>query len=46
MDSGKILGIVTLDQSAAFDITEHLILEKKIRLYGFNEHTVLEQEER
>ena len=40
MDTGQILGIVTLDQSAAFDVIEHSILEKKMRLYGFNEHTL------
>ena len=40
MDSGNILGIVTLDQSAAFDIIEHRILEEKMKLYGFNEQAL------
>ena len=40
MDTGNIVGIVTLDQSAAFDVIEHSILEKKMRLYGFNNHAL------
>ena len=40
MDEGKILGIVTLDQSAAFDVIEHSILKSKMKLYRFSPHTL------
>ena len=40
LDTGNIMGIVTLDQSAAFDVIEHSILNVNMRLYGFNEHTM------
>ena len=36
IDTGNIVGIVTLDQSAAFDVIEHSILDTKMRLYGFS----------
>ena len=35
-----IVGMMTLDQSAAFDVIEHWILESKLHIYGFDEHSV------
>ena len=40
MDTGNVVGIVTLDQSAAFDIIEHNILYSKMKLYGFSESSL------
>ena len=40
IERGDIVGMMTLDQSAAFDVIEHSILELKLKLYGFNEHAV------
>ena len=40
MDDGDIMGIVTLDQSAAFDVVEHRILDAKMKLYGFDDHSL------
>ena len=34
------MGIITLYQSAAFDVIEHRILESKMKLYGFEEHSL------
>ena len=40
MDRGEAMGIVTLDQSAAFDVIEHYILKRKMQLYGFDSHAL------
>ena len=40
VDNGEFVGIVTLDQSAAFDVIEHQILNSKLRLYGFDGHSL------
>ena len=40
MDNGNRLGFITLDQSAAFDVIEHSILESKLELYGFRQHSL------
>ena len=40
MDDGEFMGIVTLDQSAAFDVVEHVVLDTKMKLYGFDDHTL------
>ena len=40
VDKGEYVGIVTLDQSAAFDVIEHQILKTKLELYGFDGHTL------
>ena len=37
---GDIVGMVTLDQSAAFDVVDHTILEEKMRCYGFDDHAL------
>ena len=40
MERGEVMGIVTLDQSAAFDVIEHCILDRKLKLYGFDPHAL------
>ena len=40
LERGDIVGMMTLDQSAAFDVIEHQILELKLKIYGFDEHAV------
>ena len=35
-----IVGMITLDQSAAFDVIQHSILESKLYIYGFDDHSV------
>jgi len=40
MEDGEIVGMVTLDQSAAFDVIDHVILEEKMKLYGFDQHAL------
>ena len=34
------MGMVTLDQSSAFDVIEHNILQKKLRRYNFSESSL------
>lgn len=40
MDSGKIIGSVLLDFSAAFDILDHMLLVNKLHCYGFDRRSV------
>ena len=40
VDNGEYVGVVTLDQSAAFDVIEHCILKAKLKLYGLDCHTL------
>ena len=40
MEEGTTMGMITLDQSAAFDVIEHNILETKMRKHLFNEGTL------
>ena len=40
IERGDIVGMMTLDQSAAFDVIEHSILRLKLQLYGFDAHAV------
>ena len=40
IEDGEIVGMVTLDQSAAFDVVDHFILKEKMKLYGFDEHAI------
>ena len=32
--------LVTLDQSAAFDVVDHLILREKLQIYRFDDHSL------
>ena len=38
MEEGKIVGIMMIDQSAAFDLCDHFLLVKKLRLMGVQEN--------
>ena len=40
MEAGEILGMVTLDQSSAFDVIEHQILKSKLMSYGFGDNAL------
>ena len=40
VEEGDIVGMVTLDQSAAFDVVDHRILKEKMKIYGFDEHAL------
>ena len=39
-DQNKITTLVTLDQSAAFDVLSHQILTRKLTLYNFDENVI------
>ena len=39
-DANKITTLITLDQSAAFDVLRHDILKKKLRLYNFGDEAL------
>ena len=34
MEEGKLVGIMMIDQSAAFDICDHFLLVQKLKLLG------------
>ena len=38
MDSGELTGVVFLDLKKAFDTVDHIILIKKLAMYGFGEN--------
>ena len=40
MEEGKIIGITMYDQSAAFDVCDHLLLIEKLKLLGLDEKAV------
>ena len=40
IEDNEIIGMVTLDQSAAFDVVDHRILKEKMKIYGFDEHAL------
>ena len=40
VDEGELAGVCLLDMSAAFDIVDHELLMKKLKLYGFNDDAV------
>ena len=40
MEDGKMVGIMMIDLSAAFDMVNHQLLVKKLRLFGFEEEVV------
>ena len=40
IEDNEIVGMVTLDQSAAFDVVDHPILKEKMRIYGFDDQTI------
>ena len=40
IEEGEVVGLITVDQSSAFDIVDHLILKEKLKLYGFDEQAV------
>ena len=39
-DTKKITILVTLDQSAAFDVLSHVTLKQKLKLYNFSEEAL------
>ena len=39
-DANKITTLVTLDQSAAFDVLRHVTLRRKLKLYNFGDNTL------
>ena len=40
VDAGELAGVCLLDMSAAFDLVDHDLLLKKLRLYGFKEDAI------
>ena len=39
-DANRITTLVTLDQSAAFDVLSHVTLRRKLKMYNFSEETL------
>ena len=40
IEEGKLIGVLICDQSAAFDVCDHSILLKKLKLLGLEESAV------
>ena len=40
VDRGELVGVCMLDMSAAFDVVDHDLLIKKLKLYGFDENSL------
>ena len=40
VDDGKMVGVMMIDLSAAFDMVDHNLLLGKLELFGLNENTL------
>ena len=40
IEEGKVVGMMTIDQSSAFDVVEHFVLKIKLSVYRFEDDSI------